>query len=136
MVDNGQIKSYLVQDLLDHIADPKIHKILNEFEKNGDGRLDSEELVHLLEELSRQREKNDTLKKVFFGVFIVLIFLLAANTALTFLMLTMTKEVYVDSGNSAMTSSSGSMLLTDKPRVYTMLTDIPKLPIAALNSLN
>ena len=125
-----------MQDLLDHISDPKIHKILNEFEKNGDGRLDSEELAHLMEELGKQRDRNDTLKKVSLGVFIVLVILLAANTALTFMMLKMTKEVYVNSDDRAMTTSSGNMLLTDKPRVYTLLTDIPKLPITALNSLN
>ena len=136
LVDSGQIKAYLVQDLLDNISDPKIHKILNEFEKNGDGRLDAQELGRLMEELGKQRDQNDTLKKVSMGVFIVLIILLAANTALTFMMLKMTKEVYVSSGDSAMTTSSGDMLLTDKPRVYTMLTDIPKLPITALNSMN
>lgn len=117
------------------VANPKFLKMLEKYDINGDGVIDAEELTVMLNDFHSQKQQSSVLKKVVAGAFLFLIALLICNTLLTFLVIKLTQEVYVDNDTTSMVNSNNEILKTDKPRFYTSISDLTRLPAAALDSI-
>ena len=118
------------------IFDSRYAEALKNYDANGDGQLDVEEILLIHNDLNRRKEQNNLLKRVVGVVLVALILLLLINGLLTSWVIKLTKDTKVNDDNGLTSTSSNQLLKTEKPRYYTTLTDLTKLPAAALNSLN
>jgi hypothetical protein len=133
---SGSLRGGLL-DNPDDVYSPKLAAIFEQFDTDGDGELDMNEIAAIIQTLNEGRKKVYFFKRVAAVAVLAFVVLLVVNTFLTLWMLQLTKEVHVDSKTNAMTGGKdNAMLLTDGPRAYTLITDIPGLPTIALNSLN
>jgi hypothetical protein len=133
---SGSLRGGLLENS-DDVYSPKLAAIFEQFDTDGDGELDMNEIAEIIQKLNENRKKVYVLKRVAAVAVLAFVVLLVVNTFLTLWMLQLTKEVHVDSKTNAMTGgNNNAMLLTDGPRAYTLITDIPGLPAIALNSLN
>lgn len=118
------------------IFDSRYSDALLAYDKNGDGELDVDEILQIHQDMNHRKEQADLLKKILAGVILALLMLLLINGLLTFWVIKLTKDTKVSDDNGLTSTTSAELLKTEKPRYYTTLTDLPKLPAAALNSLN
>jgi hypothetical protein len=76
------------------------------------------------------------LKKMLMGAVLLLVLFSLAISGLTWGVVELSKETKVSSDGELLGSSGTGMVKTDSPRTYIVLTDIPKLPPKALDSLH
>jgi hypothetical protein len=114
------------------VGHPEFAAMLEKYDTDHHGNIDVEEVHAVVTELNTRKQQSDLLKKILWGAFAFLVFLLISNTLLTVLMIKMTKDVYID--NNSMVSSKGDMLKTEKPKFYTSISSLTSLPAGALHS--
>jgi hypothetical protein len=109
---------------------------LRVLDKDGDGRIDQEELVNFVKGHQAIVREKDLLMKFLIGLFSLLIVFAAVICVGTWLIVDLTKEVAVNDDDNVLRGGKGdNMVVTDNPRYYTTLSDIALLSPAALNSL-
>jgi hypothetical protein len=115
------------------VGHSEFEAMLEKYDTDHHGNIDAEEVHAVLTELNTRKQQSDLLKKILWGAFAFLVFLLISNTLLTVLMIKMTKDVYID--NNSMVSSKGDMLKTEKPKFYTSISSLTSLPVGALDAI-
>jgi len=129
------IEAELVNNPHSYLTDPDIIALFKQYDTNGDGELDDEEMARVIHKLISKKRQATYLKYTIGGLLLLVIIHLISNTLLTLWMLRVTKVIDINNGNNYLTSTNGNLVSTDSPRYYTLLTDIPSLPPKALNSL-
>jgi hypothetical protein len=134
LVRKGKIDLKKSRSLSTNITNPKVSAILDKYDANGD--VDISLLDAVIVELNEKRKQNVNLKRTAVGVFLIVIILLMCNSYLTYWIVNLSKDTSIrNNDNTIVNVKTGEIVITDKPRLYTLLTDIPKLPMKALNSL-
>ena len=112
------------------------NSILKDLDKDGDGQIDEKELLSFVRKHHLVAQERTMLRKfliVLIGVLFVFAIVILAGT---FLVVEMTKEVGVESNDNVLRGGKNeNMVVTDNPRYYTTLSDIPLLSPEALNAL-
>ena len=116
--------------------DPKLIKLLKRYDVDGNGEFDMKEISNIMNDLIKRKEQVHLMRKVVAFAVILILFVLASNTALTLWMLNITKVVEVNNARHYLTDRSGNLVVTDKPRYYVSISDLPSLPPKALNALS
>lgn len=133
--DSGTLKGSQNLDTL-AISSPEFLALLEKYDTNRDGHIDSEEIAAVLNDLKSRKQQTDLLKTILCGAFAFLIILLISNTMLTVWMIQLTKDVYVnDDDSTSMVNYKGDMLKTDKPKFFTSISSITRLPASALDAI-
>lgn len=127
---------------LDHIdvsqLSDELKGKLSEFDQDGDNHISISELVSALEHLHGERRKSARMRKYLWILAGIFSLFLLATFGLQFGAIELSKESKVDSDDGiagAMRDLSGNMIVTETPKVYTTLLDIPRLPPVALHSI-
>lgn len=116
--------------------DPKLVKLLKRYDTDGNGEFDMKEISNIMNDLIKRKEQVHLMRKVVAFAVILILFVLASNTALTLWMLNITKVVDVNNARHYLTDKTGNLVVTDKPRYYVSISDLPSLPPKALNALS
>lgn len=116
------------------LSDPKLMKLLEKYDTDGDGEFSIEEISHIFNDMIRKKKQMNIMKKVIAFAVLLILVLLVSNTFLTLWMLKLTKVVDTSNGNNYLTNTKGDLVVTDKPRYYVTIADLPSLPPAALNA--
>jgi len=132
---DSKIEAELVNNPNSYLNDPEIIALFKQYDTNGDGQLDDEEMARVIQQLISKKRQNVYMFYVISGLLLLVIVHLTSSTLLTLWMLRVTKILDINNSNNYLTSTNGNLLATDSPRYYTLLTDIPSLPPKALNSL-
>ena len=115
----------------------KLRDALSKYDKNHDGKLNVDEIEGIVTDLVQDQKYIVFLKHLISGLFVMLIILLVSQTLLTNWLMEVNKETEVDSSSNTLVTVGGdSAVITEKPRYYIGVTDVPSLPTSALNSLN
>lgn len=115
----------------------KLRDMLRKYDKDNDGVINVDEIEDIVTDLIHDENKVEMLKWVVGGVIAVLLILLLSQSLLTAWLLELSKETKVGDNNELVVNGGGdATVVTEKPRFYVTVADIPLLPISALNSLN
>lgn len=114
----------------------KLRETLQKYDADKNGVIDVNEIEDIVQDLIEDHNKVEVLKWIVGGVFVVLCLLLLSQTLLTAWLLEITKETKVGDNNELVAADGTATVITEKPRYYITVPDIPALPISALNSLN
>lgn len=134
-----------IQPFADDDTDERVRKpsiaigaqgTLAHIDADGDGKLTRAELEsYVSKHIDTVREKS-LLKKALIGMTIILFLFAGAIAASTYFVVEMTKEAKVDSKDNALRAGTNDeIVITENPRVYTTLNDLPSLSPLALSSL-
>jgi len=138
IADHGLLHDSIVEEIdcnRQLLKDPTLIALLERYDANGDGEISTEEISHIFNDLIRKKKYINYMKQVILFAAISFLILLAANAGLTLWMLKITKAVDTNNDRNYLTNTKGNLVVTDKPRYYVSITDLPKLPQTALNSL-
>lgn len=112
------------------------NSILQALDKDGDGNIDEKELLSFVRGHQIVLQERTMLRKfliVLIGVLFVFAIVIIAGT---YVVVEMTKEIGVESDDNVLRGGKNeNMVVTDNPRYYTTLSDIPLLSPEALNAL-
>jgi hypothetical protein len=109
---------------------------ITEIDGDGDGKLSKSELLAYVSKHQATKAEKAMLKKMLIGAVLLLVLFSFAISGLTWGVVELSKETKVSADGELLGSSGTGMVKTDSPRTYIVLTDIPKLPPKALDSLH
>jgi hypothetical protein len=112
------------------------NSVVRDLDKDGDGNIDEKELERFVQGHQIVLKERTMLRNfliVLIGVLLVFAVVICAGT---YVVIEMTKEIGVESDDNVLRGGKNdNMVVTDNPRYYTTLSDIPQLSPEALNAL-
>jgi hypothetical protein len=112
------------------------NSLVRGLDKDGDGNIDEKELERFVQGHQIVLQERTMLRKfliVLIGVLLVFAVVICAGT---YVVIEMTKEIGVESDDNVLRGGKNeNMVVTDNPKYYTTLSDIPLLSPEALNAL-
>jgi len=117
------------------LTDPEVQKLLQKYDRNGDGEFSVEEVSYILNDVIRKKKQFKLMQYGLTVAALLLVILLVANTLLTLWMLKLMKVVDTSNDKNYLTNTKGDLVVTDKPVYYVTIGDLPSLPSEALDAL-
>ena len=118
----------------DVVFDPKVAEALKKYDTDGDGNLDIDEIAGIVHESNSRRKQVVWMRQLVAAFFVLLLVMVILNAVLTSWVIELSKDMKVSNDNS-LKGKNDQMVKTEKPRYFTGILDIAKLPMSALNSL-